>query len=221
MPTLLSIQVSPPRTMTDGFTANPDDRSWTSGIFKQPVEGPVRLGFTNLEGDGQADTRFHGGPSRPVLAYSAGHYPAWREELDRPDFPHGAFGENFTVEGLDEDSVCLGDTYLLGDSVRLQVSQPRQPCWKLARKWQMVDLTDRVKKSGRTGWYLRVLEEGMVAAGMPLELVERPHPEWTITRAHRAMDLRKKEPETVRLLLQVQELSPDWQNALRAALGGS
>jgi MOSC domain-containing protein YiiM len=218
MPTLVSIQVSQPRTTTDGFTTSPNDRSWTSGIFKTPVEGPVRLTKLNLEGDGQADRRFHGGPDRPILAYSAGHYPAWREELQKPDFPHGAFGENFTIDGLDEDRVCLGDEYLLGGAIRLQVSQPRQPCWKLARKWQMVELTDLVKKSGRTGWYLRVLEEGVAEAGMPLELVERPHPEWTISRAHRAFDLRKKEPETARLLLHVSELSNDWRNALRAAL---
>src|SRR5690606_18685860 len=108
------------------------DRPWTTGFFKEPTLGPVWLGRTNLEGDGQADLVHHGGPDKAVLAYSADHYAAWREVLNNPALPFGAFGENFTIEGLKEADVCIGDTWKVGDEATIQLSQPRQPCWKLA-----------------------------------------------------------------------------------------
>jgi MOSC domain-containing protein YiiM len=100
--------------------------------------------------------------------------------------PHGGFGENLTIAGLDEDGVCLGDVFAVGP-VRFQVSQPRQPCWKLARRWKRPWLLQRVIETGRTGWYLRVLEPGTIVSGLPVVLEQRPHPEWTITRANRLM----------------------------------
>lgn len=179
---LLSIQVSLPRTISAAEAPDPQGESWTTGFFKQPVDGPAWLGRTNLAGDGQGDTRNHGGPDKAVLCYAAAHYPAWRAELAFPALPHGAFGENFTILGLDETAVCLGDVYTIG-SARVQVSQPRQPCWKIAARWRMKDLTARVERNGRTGWYLRVLEEGEVTPGDPVLLEERLHPEWSVARA--------------------------------------
>ena len=116
-PLLVSIQVGLPAVRGLPGSDDPMDQTWTSGIVKAPVDGPVWLGRTNLAGDGQADLVNHGGLDKAVLSYAAAHYPGWRRELERPDLPHGAFGENFTVDGLTEDAVCIGDTYTLGDDV--------------------------------------------------------------------------------------------------------
>jgi MOSC domain-containing protein YiiM len=193
-PVVLSIQVGRPVTMGDEAASEPMDRRWTSGIVKQPVSGRVWVGCTNLEGDGQADVLNHGGREKAVLAYAAGHYPAWREELGRPDLPFGAFGENLTIAGLDENSVCIGDVYTLGEST-FQVSQPRKPCWKLARRWKLGDLSARVQQTGRGGWYLRVLGEGFVEAGQAFSLRERPCPRWTVALANDLIYRRRVSPE--------------------------
>lgn len=213
-PVLASIQVGLPRPCGTDGAADPMDRPWTTGFWKQPVVGLVRLGVTNLEGDGQADLVHHGGPDKAVLAYSADHYVAWRGELGLPDLPFGAFGENFTIEGLTEADVCLGDTWIVGNETRVQVSQPRQPCWKLARRWRIKDLALQVQETGRTGWYLRVLTEGVVAAGMPLRLVARPHPAWPVARANRVMHRDKDDLRSAAALAAVPTLAASWKTTL-------
>lgn len=154
-----------------------------TGFGKLPVTGPVRVGRTNLEGDGQAWAH-HGGPEMAVMAYAADHYPLWREELGWPSLPLGGFGENLSIEGADESTVCIGDTWRIGSAV-LQVASPRKPCSKISRFWGRPDLLRRVVDSGRTGWYLRVLQEGQIEAGDRVELAERTHPGWTVLRAFR------------------------------------
>ena len=149
-----------------------------------------------------------------MLAYAAGHYPGWRSELYL-EIPYGAFGENFTIAGLDESSVCLGDVYAIGRAV-VQVSQPRIPCWKIARRWQVKDLSARVQRSGRTGWYLRVLQEGEVTAGDEVVLKERPHPEWTIVRANAALYTRPAVEAEVRALAMCPALAASLRDALVA-----
>jgi len=206
---LASIQVGKPKSLGDPAAANPVDQPWTTGFFKSPVPGPLWLGSTNLEGDGQADLRVHGGPDKAVLAYSAGHYPRWNKELDRGDLPSGAFGENFTLEGLAEANVCVGDVFDVGEA-RVQVSQPRGPCWKLARRWRLADLPARVLKSGRTGWYLRVLREGEVEAGLPMTLIERPFPEWTIARVNEVA-YRTRDPGDAARLADCASLAAGWR----------
>lgn len=196
---LLSLQVGLPRLLGKPGTNDPSERLWSTGIFKEPVTGPVWLGRTNLTGDGQADLTVHGGPDKAVLVYSAEHYSAWRAELKRDDFTFGAFGENFTIAGLDEDKVCVGDIYEIGES-RVQVSQPRQPCWKLARKWNLPRLPARVVATGRSGWYLRVLREGHVAVNQPVTLVAREFPNWTIQRVSEIIyNLEENREEAARL----------------------
>ncbi len=171
-PQLLSINVGRPKTI-QGLEA------WTSGIYKSPVSGPVRLATENLDGDGQADLKVHGGPDKAVCVYSADHYPRWREELGETDCGPGSFGENFSVADQIESTVAIGDVYRIGTAV-VQVSQPRAPCWKLGRRWNRIDMPQLVIDSGRTGWYLRVLEAGIVSSGDSLELVDKPYPQWTI-----------------------------------------
>lgn len=216
---LLSLQVGMPRAYGREDAEDPMDRAWTSGIAKQPVAGPVAVGELGFEGDGVADLRNHGGPEKAVLAYASEHYPAWRAELGRPDFPYGAFGENLTTEGATEASVCVGDVLAIS-GVRLQVSQPRQPCWKLARRWRIPDLAARVERSGRSGWYLRVLRGGAAAAGEAIARLERPHPEWTIARANAAMRARRRDPGAARALAGCPALSAEWRRLLLSVAPG-
>lgn len=191
-------------------------KTWTSGIYKAAVDGPIYLGKINLAGDGQADLDNHGGPDRPVLMYASDHYPYWRETLAQPNLAYGWFGENFTVSGLTEENVCIGDTYQIG-SVTIQVSQPRNPCWKLARRVGVHDLAAQVEQTGKSGWYARVLLEGEVAANTPLVLVSRPCPEFTIRHAQQVWKNRRTDVEAVRALAECPYLSADW----RGMLGGS
>ena len=209
---LLSIQVGLPAAHRDPG----DEKVWRTAFWKKPVEGPVWLGKTNLVGDGQAAVGIHGGPDKAVLGYAASHYPLWRAELGWDDLGFGAFAENFTLEGLSENSVCLGDVYAVGDAV-VQVSQPRSPCWKIARRWRMPDLTERVEVTGRTGWYHRVLDEGLVEAGQPFTLLERPHPEWSIARVAATARNRKADPAAAAELRAVPELSSAWRQGLASA----
>jgi MOSC domain-containing protein YiiM len=172
--------------------------------------------MTNLDGDGQADLVHHGGRDKAVLAYSADHYGEWRKALNKPTLPFGAFGENFTVQGLTEADVCIGDIWKIGDKATVQVSQPRQPCWKLARRWRIKTLALQVQQTGRTGWYFRVVNEGIVAQGMPLTLLERPHPGWSVERANRVMHLEKDDLRSAGELAAIQLLAASWRATLRA-----
>src|SRR5581483_9340843 len=212
-PVVVSIQVGRPRPHGTPGSTDPMERPYTTGYFKEPVAGPVHVGRTNLAGDGQADLVNHGGPDKAVLAYSADHYPAWRAELGVPDLPYGGFGENLTIAGLTEADVCIGDVWKIGP-VLLAVSQPRQPCWKTARRHGRKDMPARVVETGRSGWYYRVLEEGEIEAGLPVELVERPNPDWSVSRANQVMYSEKEDEMLTLMLAGVLGLSASWQDAL-------
>jgi MOSC domain-containing protein YiiM len=189
---LVSIQVGKPRFHgPDVGLAEPLDHRWHSAFFKEPVAGPVMLRSTNLEGDRQADPRVHGGPEMAVLAYSADHYPDWRAELGIPEMGPGGFAENFTISGQDELTVCIGDVYRVC-AATVQISQPRGPCYKISYRWKRPDLLKRCESNGRHGWYLRVLEEGLVEAGQPIELLERPNPGWSVRRAADVYQARRR-----------------------------
>jgi MOSC domain-containing protein YiiM len=211
---LSSIQVGQPTSYGSEGAVDPHDEVWTTGFFKTPVDGPVFVGPTNLDGDGQADLENHGGVDKAVLAYSADHYPNWRCELGMPDMRHGAFGENLTIAGLSEESVHIGDIFGIG-TARFEVSQPRQPCWKLARRWRMHDLLGMVIRNGRSGWYLRVREPGRIEKQMPVTLVERPNPEWSIARANQILHHHKKDLALTRRLGAVPRLAESWVEELR------
>jgi len=211
--TLVAVQVGLPQTRQEGDLLDDREYEWKSGIYKEPIAGHVWVGKLNLTGDGQADLLHHGGPDRPILAYSADHYAFWQDVLGRPELPFGMFGENFTVSGAHEDSVCLGDVYQVGDAV-IEVSQPRIPCWKLGRRTGSADVPARAATTGRTGWYLRVLHEGHVTSGQTLTLVERPWPDWSITRAHQVYRGRRLDRYAALALAGCQALSTDWRRVL-------
>lgn len=159
-----------------------------SGIAKSARPAPVQLSFGGLEGDEQGDRVYHGGPEKAVHHYAAEHYAMWAARW--PDSPvplvPGAFGENVATFGMTEREVHIGDVYRLGTAL-LQVSQGRQPCWKLNRRFGRDDAAAALQGSGRTGWYYRVLEEGAIASGERFELVERPCPGWPLGRLVRAL----------------------------------
>lgn len=159
-----------------------------SGIVKLPVGRPLALGPEGLEGDEQADRRVHGGVEKAVHHYPFDHYAAWQAELGPlPALASpGGFGENISTSGPTEATVAVGDIFRLGSAL-LQVSQGRQPCWKLNRRFEVPDMARRVQQSGRTGWYYRVLAPGTVAPGDRLELVDRLAPDWTLHRLWRAL----------------------------------
>jgi MOSC domain-containing protein YiiM len=184
MSILLSVQTGHPLSLPHA------NGQWLSAIHKRPVETLLRLDRLNLEGDKQADLTVHGGPDKAVCVYSADHFAYWQATLGRPDLGAGAFGENFTVTGLDETTVCLGDVFAVG-TVVVEVSQPRGPCWKLGRKWDRLDLPKLVLRTRKTGWYFRVRQPGQVAAGQAIRLVERSYPQWTIDEVNRVAYAKK------------------------------
>ena len=210
---LLSIQIGRPRAVGTPGAEDPMERRFTSAIWKEPVSGPIRAGRHGLRGDRVANTRVHGGPDQAVLMYPASHYPLWRAEWRRGDVDPGAFGENLTVTELTEEEACIGDVLEVGTAV-FQVAQPRQPCATLARRHQIRDLIAVVRRNGRSGWYLRVLREGEVAAGQTVRLAERPWPAWPVRRAARAMLGRKERPAEAAALAACEALSEEWRRRL-------
>ena len=213
MSTIVSIQIGQPTTYAYSGAADGKERSWTTAFFKTPVAGSVWAGATNIAGDQQADRKNHGGLDKAVLAYSADHYPYWRQHLGLPELPLGAFGENLSISGLEESTVCIGDQWRAG-KVLFEISQPRQPCWKLCRRWNIPDLAKQVIQNGRSGWYLRVREEGELTAGVALELAVRPLPNWTVARANRALYHEPDNVAGMEELANLPQLSHAWREEL-------
>lgn len=187
----------------------------TSAIAKRPVAQPVAIGPLGLAGDAQADLRVHGGPDKAVHVYAWAHYAQWQQELEvATGLPQpllqapGAFGENLAVTCVDEAGVCIGDHWRAGTAV-LQVTQGRQPCWKLNLRFGVPDMATRVQKSLRAGWYCRTLQGGVVQAGDALELLERPHPGWTVQRLLALIRDRECNPDVLGAVLDL-PLPPSW-----------
>lgn len=174
-PAVVSVQV--------GGVAPLGPEAVPSGFVKRPVTGPVRVRRLNLDGDAQADLSVHGGPDKAVYGYAAAQYPLWRRQFPEhcAILTPGAFGENLTIADLSEADICVGDVHAIGGA-RLHVTQPRQPCYKLALRMEDARIPAALVQSGRSGWYYRVLEEGALAAGDPVRLLERPNPQFPLTR---------------------------------------
>ena len=229
--TIAGIQVGKIRSEGDSQTSDSMNRHWTTAFYKFPAAGLRTIHPLGVEGDEIADTKNHGGVDKAVLGYSANHYAAWRTELESFDFGglqtdehgpdafgFGAFAENLTISGQDETQVCIGDRYRIGtdetNSVILEVSQPRQPCWKISRRWKHKTLTKRVAETGRTGWYFRVLREGTVDVGDEVKLLARRHPLWTVARANDVLLGRESDRYAVAELMAMEELAPAWKLSL-------
>jgi MOSC domain-containing protein YiiM len=216
-PRLLGLRTGRVRALGEADAADPLRKPWRSAIFKEPVEGPLRLSRLGLEGDEVADRRHHGGPDQAVLGYASEHYPAWRAE--GLDADPGAFGENLLFEGLLDSEVCIGDRWQVGGAT-LQVSHPRQPCGTLARRFQRGDVVARVWATGRGGWYFRVLEEGVVAPEGEVVLLDRPNPGWTVARILHAYWRAVEDPDEARAAAALPLLTPHWPEKLLARAAG-
>lgn len=191
-------------------------RSLPSGIAKTSVRRAA-LGQCGFQGDAQGDLRYHGGPEKAVHHYALDHYPQWIGEIGRREVLEraGAFGENLSTAGMDETTVAVGDIFRAGTAL-IQVSQGRQPCWKLNHRFDVPDMALRVQRTGRTGWYYRVIEPGMVAAGDELVLVDRPSPDWSIDRIRHAFYVDVHDREALTAIAGLRLLAENWRHhALR------
>ncbi len=200
-----------PYTRPDSFSA----------IHKQPLAGPVPVpvAVEGLLGDEQGDRRVHGGPDKAVHVYPWAHLAVWRGELPGAAArlqAAGAFGENLSIDGPTEAEVCLADRWRIG-TARFEVSQGRQPCWKLNDRFDVDDMARRVQASGRTGWYLRMLQTGRLAVDDAIVLEARPHPGWTLARLMRAIDDGDCDPARLREILAL-PLPASWQRLFAARL---
>lgn len=206
-------------------TGLPREVTWhgwsvTTGIFKQPVPGHVALRKLNLEGDRQADLTVHGGQYKAVYCYPITHYDSWKGELPGRELPIGIFGENFTTDGLLEDSVHLGDRFSIG-SAEVIVTQPRLPCYKLGVRFQSDDMVKRFLASGWTGFYLAVSREGEVGAGDKIKMIGRdPNgiPVSEVTRLYIAKKYAENDVTSVRRALRVAALPESWKEYFRERL---
>ena len=189
----------------------------TTGIFKEPVKGPVMLRTLNLDGDGQADLTVHGGASKAVYAYPSEHYNYWRTELPGVDLPWGMFGENFTTEGLLEDAVYIGDRFRIGET-EVMVTEPRMPCYKLGIKFGRAEIIKRFLASRRTGFYFAVIREGMVAAGDALKLIGHEQQEISVADITRLYGFEKDDVKALRRAIDVEALPESWKGYFRHQL---
>ena len=204
-------------------TAQPFARGELSAIAKGPIAGPVKIGRLGIEGDEQADPRYHGGPDKALHHYPSDHYVFWGSiAIDHPllNAP-GAFGENVSTWGLVEEDVCIGDRFRLGSAV-LEISQGRQPCWKQGQHLGWTALTALMVKERRSGWYYRVIEEGIAKAGDLIELIERPLPGWTVKRVFGLLigGDHKRDPAALKALIAMELLHSGWRTRAVELLEG-
>ena len=201
---VLSISVGLPREVKwKGKTVS-------TAIFKEPVSGPVLLRQLNLEGDKQADLSVHGGPTKVVYTYPCEHYAFWRSELPEIELVWGMFGENFTTEGLKEESVHIGDVFQLG-TARLVVTEPRMPCFKLTIRFEREDIVKRFLQSQRSGFYFGVEQEGTVQAGDRFELLSTDPQRLKVADVTRLYTTDKGDAELLKKAVATSALPEKWR----------
>lgn len=202
---LISVNVSLPKEIQyQGKTV-------TTGIFKEPVHGRLMLRELNLDGDGQADLTVHGGIHQAVYVYPLEHYEYWQRRLGRQDLAYGQFGENFTVREMREDQVHIGDIFRIGNAV-VQITQPRVPCHKLAIKMNLPKFPKLFMASGRTGFYLRVLQAGEVGAGDAIERIESDSAKMTVQEIFHLAFRDHGDRAALKKALRLGGLSPGWHS---------
>ena len=208
---LLSVNVSRPQDV--GYRG----KTVGTAIFKKPVAGRHRVWRLNLEGDGQADLKHHGGPDQAVYAYTIENYEYWAAKLGRDDLRSGQFGENLTVQQMPERRIHVGDTFRIG-SATVQVSQPRTPCFKLDIRMNVEGFAKQFHESGRVGFYLRVLEEGEVGAGDVIERVEVGQGEISVHEVWRVRHVDRHDLEGAARVARLGSLSEEWRRSLAKRL---
>ena len=193
------------------------DQIVETGIFKEAVEGRIAVRRLNIDGDRQADLTVHGGLEKAIYAYPAEHYSFWREQFPEMELPWGMFGENLTLTGLFEDTVHIGDQFQVG-SAKLMVTQPRLPCYKLGIKFGRDDIQKRFLRSGMTGFYFAVLEEGEVAAGDSISLLHRDEHQIKVADIVRLYGEDKYNLDLIRCVVAVEALPEEWRDYFQERL---
>jgi MOSC domain-containing protein YiiM/ferredoxin-NADP reductase len=208
---LLSVNVGLPRNIEwKGRTVH-------TGIWKDPVRGRCRVGRLNLDGDGQGDVAGHGGEQRAVFVYQIESYRYWQEQLRRTDFVHGQFGENFTIEGLPDDAVCIGDRYQIGSAL-FEVTQPRVTCYRVGIRMNEPRMPALLTSSGRPGFYFRVLQEGAVGAGDEIVKVGEAKERMTVAEINALLYSPNHPRDRLERALRIEALSPGWRSSFEALL---
>lgn len=192
-------------------------RTVRTGIWKDPVPGRCRVGRLNLEGDGQGDLAGHGGEQRAVFVYQLESYRYWQEQLQRNDFVHGQFGENFTVEGLPDEAVCIGDRYRIGSAL-FEVTQPRVTCYRVGMRLNEPRMPALLTSSGRPGFYFRVLQEGDVGAGDEIVKISEAQERMTIAAVNALLYSPNHPRDQLERALRIEALSPGWRGSFEALL---
>jgi ferredoxin-NADP reductase/MOSC domain-containing protein YiiM len=208
---LVSVNISLPKTVEH------EGRTVSTGIYNEPVAGRVMVRKLNLEGDGQADLSVHGGVYKAVYFYDVESYSYWREELGRDDLDYGHFGENFTVEGMPDDQIHIGDVFRIGGAL-LEVTQPRTPCFKLEMKMGLPGFSRQFVTSGRLGFYCRVIKEGEVGVGDLIERVEVGPDQITVREFAHLYYFDYSNQEKIRLILKLPSIPPEWRGAFEQLL---
>ncbi|PYZ92352.1 MOSC domain-containing protein [Salipaludibacillus keqinensis] len=206
---IISLNVGKPRTL------NGLNQTIVTAIEKKSIDQQIFLAKEQLDGDEQADKVHHGGPDKAVCVYSFNHYPYWEEKLSKKLSP-GAFGENLTVKGLLEDEVHIGDLFRWGEA-QVQISQPRKPCHKLAKRFEIPTLVKQVSDSGYTGFYFRVIKEGMVSADTPLQFIKR-FSDVSLAEVNETFYHKHSDEASVSRIASIPELADSWSEMMENQL---
>src|SRR5690242_11884929 len=211
---------TPAGTLVSVNVGMPKDVPWQgktvfTGVFKDPVSGPCHVGRLNIDGDGQGDLAGHGGEQRAVFVYQLGSYRYWEKELGRDDFVHGQFGENFTIEGLPDDEVCIGDRFRIGGAV-FEVTQPRVTCYRVGIRMNDPRIPALLVSHRRPGFYFRVLDEGKVQAGDEIRKLAAGPEQMTVAEISALLYLPGHPRQQLLRALRIPALSPGWQASFRA-----
>lgn len=205
---LLSINVAKPKNITY------KGKQVLTGIYKNPTQSPLMLRTLNLDGDKQADLEAHGGIYKAVYVYSIENYNYWKQKLNRDDFNYGQFGENFTVEGMTDNVIYVGDRFQVGDAI-VEVTQPRVPCYKLAFKMNRPDFVKLFLRSGRTGFYLKVIQEGEVNIADTFNKINNGPEQMTVQEINHLLYFDKKNIQMAHKALKIPALSPGWKGSFQ------
>jgi MOSC domain-containing protein YiiM len=210
-PLLRSVNVGLPKNVAW------QDKTVYTGVWKHPVDGPAMVRRLNIDGDGQGDTNGHGGEQRAVLVYQTGSYRHWQQHLGRGDLRYGSFGENFTVDGLADDEVCIGDRYRIGEA-EFEVTQPRVTCYRVGLRLGEPELPALLVSHHRPGFYMRVITEGPVQAGDPIVKTRSGPGSLSVADIDALLYLPHRDPARLRVATAIPALSPGWQESFRELL---
>lgn len=213
MAKILSVQVGRAKTYGDAQSKDFLEKEWQSASFKEVSHTPLFAHFTGFSGDEVADTVHHGGVDKAIFANSYENYAHWASFLEQKSLPFGALAENLTITGLHEQSVMLGEVHQIGTAI-LQVSQPRKPCWKISRRWNHKAFTNEIFTSGLTGWYYKVLQEGLIGLDDEIKVIQQKTPQISILKANEAFREPEKYKSILETILDIPSLASSYQESI-------